>query len=754
MVPRINVWPPLPFEPYARRPPKTLPFPLEEPNCRIFSLGRHGLFAGIKALGLQPGDEVLVPAYHHGSEIEALIRAGIVCRFYEAGQRLEPDEKDLEALLGTRVRALCLTHYLGFPQDAARWRAWCDEHALLLIEDAAQAWLSSRDGTPVGSHADLSIFCLYKTFGLPDGAALISNSPPEPPRCRRGVGIGRVAREHGLYLAQWWGWLAELHRRFKRAGEHDPEQDFVLGDPRGAPYATTSFLLASATNPAAQATRAANYAWLLERLERFVPEPFARLPEGASPFAFPIQSDRKEELLDQLAQRGIAAVNFWAIPHPCLPVADFPWAAALRKSIIALPVHQELGVRELELIVDAVLGSLKVVQTMTAPRVNVDRPARRRISDPLDIAIIEDTQDFAALEGEWEELYQSSPSVTPFQSWAWLYSWWESYGEKYELRLVAIRNAGILVGLIPLMLERRGGFRRLLFIGTGITDHLDVLAREGWEDGVAEAGMKALHQMGFWHVADLQEVRPEAAAWGIFRGWAGSRARVQQSSCPVLDTRPWEELLTRLSKKNRKMARQTLRRAEEDGVRCERVGQDGVEQAGRSWLALHREQWRGRGINPEHLTPRFGSHMLAAAKRMSASGRGGIYEFRRGEEVVASDFVLVGCEYVATYLQGVNEYALRQFQINTLFMWNWTNVALERGIPTVNLLRGEERHKLRWNPKIIPNHRLILGRDRVSFAPYAAYHLLRSRAAEYAKSEDAPTWIEPLSDRLKGFFPK
>jgi dTDP-4-amino-4,6-dideoxygalactose transaminase len=103
--PRINVWPPLPLGLYTRRPSKRLPFPLEEPDCPIFSLARHGLFMGIKALGLEPGDEILVPAYHHGAEeIEALVRAGIVCRFYDVGQRLEPDEIALEALLDKRPR--------------------------------------------------------------------------------------------------------------------------------------------------------------------------------------------------------------------------------------------------------------------------------------------------------------------------------------------------------------------------------------------------------------------------------------------------------------------------------------------------------------------------------------------------------------------------------------------------------------------------------------------------------------------------
>jgi len=49
-----------------------------------------------------------------------------------------------------------------------------------------------------------------------------------------------------------------------------------------------------------------------------------------------------------------------------------------------------------------------------------------------------DTQGFAALKQEWEELYDNPPLVTLFQSWAWLYSWWEIYGERYELRLVTV----------------------------------------------------------------------------------------------------------------------------------------------------------------------------------------------------------------------------------------------------------------------------------------------------------------------------
>lgn len=361
-VPHISMMPPLPFKPYARRPLRKLPFPLQEPRCRILSLARHGLYLGVKALGLKRGDEILVPAYHHGSEVEALVRAGIVCRFYEGGSHFEPDEKELEALLGPNVRALYLTHYLGLPQDAARWRAWCDERALLLIEDAAQAWLSSHNSTLVGSQGDLSIFCLYKTFGLADGAAVICNPPIEPMFSKQGVGIARIATRHGLYVLQRQRWLAEISCRIRGDNKEDSEGDFALGDFRHAPYASTSFLLPRVADPAAQYTRATNYAFLLKQLKRFVPEPFTRLPEGASPFAFPIQSNRKEGLIEQLARHGIMATNFWSDPHPCLSAADFPRVAALRKSVVALPVHQELGVRELEWIVDTTLSKVSYLQ--------------------------------------------------------------------------------------------------------------------------------------------------------------------------------------------------------------------------------------------------------------------------------------------------------------------------------------------------------------------------------------------------------
>lgn len=89
-----------------------------------------------------------------------------------------------------------------------------------------------------------------------------------------------------------------------------------------------------------------------------MPEQFASLPEGASPFAFPVSVGDKQGTLDRLARRGVVALNFWLVRHPALPAPDFPHAAALRKSVIGLPVHQELGERELAGISAALFESL------------------------------------------------------------------------------------------------------------------------------------------------------------------------------------------------------------------------------------------------------------------------------------------------------------------------------------------------------------------------------------------------------------
>jgi dTDP-4-amino-4,6-dideoxygalactose transaminase len=351
---RLEILPPLPFVDLQR--PDHHPFPLGRPVCSLHRLGRHALFQGVRACGLKAGDEVLVPAYHHGSEVEALVRAGLQCRFYGEGESLEPDAAELEALVGPRTRALLLIHYLGLPQDARRWRGWCDARGLLLIEDAAQAWLASIEGRPVGSFGHIAIFCLYKSFGVPDGAALVSRARPAASDGAGGLGVGGVALRHAAWLMGRSPALARVGATVRRERRYSAEEDIRLGDTATGASAATSFLLPRVADPAAASRRRANYRLLLTRLGRIVPPQFAELPDGASPFVFPIETARRSELLERLARQAIEAIAFWSVPHHELAVSQFPYVRALRERIVGLPIHQELRPRDIEQLARAVSG--------------------------------------------------------------------------------------------------------------------------------------------------------------------------------------------------------------------------------------------------------------------------------------------------------------------------------------------------------------------------------------------------------------
>ena len=354
----LALWPPVSPAIYLRTPDRGSPFPLGEPDCRVYTRARHGLFEGARSLGIGAGDLVLAPAFHHGSEIEALIRTGARVGFYECDEQLAPDESSLVEALVPQTRALYLIHYLGFPQDGERWRRWCDERGLLLLEDAAQSWLAQADGRPVGSHGDLAIFCIYKSVGLDQPGALICREPPPAPRGRRASAATTLLAFHLAWLRQRIDFRGPA-RRTRYVGERpDASREFELGDPDIRPSAAALFAVRRSRADSAAGRRRQNYALLLERLAEHVPAPFQTLPGGASPLQFPLSVRDPLHLLKWLAHVGIEGGEPWPIPHPSLPVQRFPRAEEMRVSWIGLPVHHQLRRRDLSRICAAIEEAL------------------------------------------------------------------------------------------------------------------------------------------------------------------------------------------------------------------------------------------------------------------------------------------------------------------------------------------------------------------------------------------------------------
>jgi dTDP-4-amino-4,6-dideoxygalactose transaminase len=304
-----------------------------------------------------------VPEYHCGTEIEALLQAGLGLRWYELDERLEPVESSLDALVSSRTKALLLIHYLGFPQNAERWRRWCDDHGLLLFEDAAPAWLTSIGDTPVGSFGDLSIFSFRKTYGVPDGGALVSDTHLPQIRPARSLGLGMLLKRHAAWAAMRSRIAATAMGIWASHGpfdivQDDPESHFALGNPQTAPRRISLALLSRLANTSTAARRRDNYRFLLDRFGEFVSPPFNHLPDGASPYMFPITVEKRDDLIRRLRSCGVHAVTNWPVPHPSCPPGRFPKSDERRATTVGLPVHHELRQRDLEYIVAAVKKNL------------------------------------------------------------------------------------------------------------------------------------------------------------------------------------------------------------------------------------------------------------------------------------------------------------------------------------------------------------------------------------------------------------
>ena len=341
----------------AGRAEKPLPFPLADPNLALFAWGRQALYQGMLGLGLGDGDEVLTPAYHHGSEVGAILRTGAGIRFYGGNDLLEPDKAELEELLGPRVRALHLTHYIGFPQRAEHWRRWCSERGLMLIEDAAQSWLATDGARPVGSFGDLAVFCLYKAVAVPDGGALVCRAAPGADRSGRALGIGGALRRAGLWGAQRSALLARLSTRNWQDDDFDPEREFALGEPRSGPSRATELLLPRLGRESAPRRRRHNYARLLAGFPELVPAPFDRLPAGASPWFFPVRHRSQAGAALPPAGGRHRRPRFLVGPPPSAERGRLPRHRPTSRDDGRRPVHQSLSDRDVDEIA-AVLGRL------------------------------------------------------------------------------------------------------------------------------------------------------------------------------------------------------------------------------------------------------------------------------------------------------------------------------------------------------------------------------------------------------------
>lgn len=299
--------------------------------------GLDALTLSLEALGIGPGDEVLVPSNTYIATWLAVSAVGAT------PAPVEPDPithlmtpTAAEAAIGSRTAAILPVHLYGRPVDVDGFEELATRHGLALVFDAAQAHGATFDDRPLGGRGDATAWSFYPTKNLGalgDGGAIVTNDAALADK----VKLLRNGGQRNRYLHEEFGVNSRL----------DEMQAAILR--------ARLPLLAGWT--ARRRALAARYRTQLTGSSVTVPP---ECDPGHVYHLFPILSPDRDRLRADLAERGIETLIHYPISLPKQPAmaptdpAACPIGARIADQVLSLPLHPQLSFDDLDRVAEAV----------------------------------------------------------------------------------------------------------------------------------------------------------------------------------------------------------------------------------------------------------------------------------------------------------------------------------------------------------------------------------------------------------------
>lgn len=340
------------------------PFPFMSGAQALFSSGREALLYGIRLLDNLSG-KIHIPAYCCRSVLSPLKKLRLNTKFYDVGNHLEPIMDNIEF---DRGDIFLLIHYFGIPQDALSIDQLCRERGMVLIEDCAHALPDPEARHTMGSTGAFSIYSLRKQLPVPDGGVLVVNDSKAKDHVA-GLALPKLRRTPAKK------WLINSLDRFAFTVRlpntlilKDTLRD-ILGSTDNVFYARisddavpeisriTAQVLGQMDINSIVKIRRENYYCMVDYLSGIqgITVPFPSLPEGAVPQAFPVLLNDADRICAFMRKKGIGAGRWpgYELPEQ-ITLSDFPGTASWVKSLLLLPLHQDLNAVYIEKIIQTI----------------------------------------------------------------------------------------------------------------------------------------------------------------------------------------------------------------------------------------------------------------------------------------------------------------------------------------------------------------------------------------------------------------
>lgn len=149
---------------------------------------------------LHPGDEVILPSYTFSTTATAFVLVGAKLVFVDIRpDTMNIDESKIEAAITGKTKVIVAVHYAGVACEMDSIMEIAQQHGLLVVEDAAQAVMSSYKGRPLGTIGTFGCYSFHETknYSMGEGGAIIINDPTYSDRAE-------IIREKGTNRARFF----------------------------------------------------------------------------------------------------------------------------------------------------------------------------------------------------------------------------------------------------------------------------------------------------------------------------------------------------------------------------------------------------------------------------------------------------------------------------------------------------------------------------------------------------------------------
>ncbi|MDQ2839450.1 MAG: GNAT family N-acetyltransferase [Acidobacteriota bacterium] len=332
----------------------------------------------------------------------------------------------------------------------------------------------------------------------------------------------------------------------------------------------------------------------------------------------------------------------------------------------------------------------------------------------LRLEVISDFTRLLSLRDDWRELWESSPSPTPFNSPDWLITWWEHFGSG-ELRVFLVKDdEPRIVGIIPSFLHNWNRQRQLTLLGSGISDYLDPIILPEHRGEVIRCLTDYLERDGEWERVDWQDLSCDMSLAGLSSDEKlAAHAQPDLACSEIITNRSFSEYWDERPAGLRRNVRRYRNKAEQIGKLEFHITRSYNEKCLQTLFALHGERWRERG-EPGMITINKSEPFLRAVAQVFAPRQMLTFFTLTFEGELAAVILGFPCRnMIYAYLSAFDP-SYAEFGFGRILLFEALRHAWEQKFQSWNFLRGDEAYKQEWGARVIPKVRLVVTRQPIA----------------------------------------